>query len=392
MRDLIKRLVALSLFSLALCGMTQCTTSSEIVCDEQGCISKAKLSEGIASTLRGGVVGYISIVGGIPPALGGEARTSTDPPSTPMEPELETNIASVSKMLTAIGVLKSLSKNHLTIDSFISPYIYPDWIQGPNISTITFRDLLTHKAGIRADCDGSHTNYAVLKALVARGVDPEDKTSASYNNCNFALFRELLPVMEGAALTSLSDGPRAQASARLYISYMNQNVFQPLGIRLNGAAGAQCMPPPPGTPDILSYPFPAGAIPGVNWGDWTLACGGGGWVLSANDLFKIVDDLASGNVLLQSAEKTEMFNDCLGWDCSVRSDCPDPHPCKNGSLHNGNNVTLWTFAGIVNCRVPVVVIVNSVLPPAYESGNDIIGVVADAYKKARTSGMPRPCP
>jgi hypothetical protein len=56
--------------------------------------------------------------------------------------------------------------------------------------------------------------------------------------------------MERAALANLSDGLRTQTSARLYISYMNQNVLQPLGIRPNGAAGAQCMPLPRGTRDI----------------------------------------------------------------------------------------------------------------------------------------------
>jgi hypothetical protein len=51
-----------------------------IACDQQGCISEDKLLKNIVSTLEGNVVGYVVIVGGLPPAVGGQARTSSDPP------------------------------------------------------------------------------------------------------------------------------------------------------------------------------------------------------------------------------------------------------------------------------------------------------------------------
>jgi len=56
--------------------------------------------------------------------------------------DLLTNVASLSKLLTTIGVLQSLAKNGLTIDSKIFPYLYPDWVEGKNIDTITFRRIL----------------------------------------------------------------------------------------------------------------------------------------------------------------------------------------------------------------------------------------------------------
>jgi len=357
-------------------------------CDSLGCISEAKFSANISHTLGSNVVGYASIVGGLPPVFGGQARTASDPPSAAMSPDLLTNIASVSKVLTTIGIFQSLRKKNLTIDAPIYTYIYSDCVQGPNINTITFRDLLTHRAGIRTNCNGSNTTYAVLKALIEQGVNLADKSVATYNNCNFAIFRELLPAMEGHTLTNLTDIPRASKSASLYISYMNENVFRPLGIR-----NAQCMPPASGTVDILSYPIPAGVAHGTDWGDWTLACGGGGWVLSADEIFKVIDDLANGNVLLTSVEKTAMFTNCLGWDCSVRADCPNPYVCKNGALNNGNlnSISVWTYTGIFKCSVPVVVLVNSLLPAPYRSAGDIIGLVEHAYKEAAVVGTPKPC-
>ena len=61
------------------------------------------------------------------------------------------NVASVGKMFTTIAVLQSLARHHLSIDSRIWPFLPPDWVRGPGIDTITFRELLTHRAGFRLD-------------------------------------------------------------------------------------------------------------------------------------------------------------------------------------------------------------------------------------------------
>ena len=68
-------------------------------------------------------------------------------------------------------------------------------------------------------------------------------------------FRELLPFMEGST-PSGSDAQRAAASAALYINYMNQNVFQPVGV-----SGADCKPPAQLNPAFASVLMLAGRIP-----------------------------------------------------------------------------------------------------------------------------------
>jgi len=270
---------------------------SDIVCDSLGCISLSKFSANIASALDTKVVGYVFYVGGQKPTFGGQARTAADSPAAAMSFDLLTNVASISKTLTTVGVLQSLANHNLTIDDNISPYLYPDWNIGPNVDTITFRDLLTHTSGFRNNCDGSNTTYAVLKQQIADGVQLSNKRK-SYNNCNFAIFRELLPFMEGSGPTG-TDSQRADASATFYINYMKQHVFEPVGV-----SDASCTPPGAGGAifPILSYPFPTGSANGTDWGDWKLSCGGGGWVLTAHDLMKVLDDLASGTVLLTSAQ------------------------------------------------------------------------------------------
>ena len=358
-------------------------------CDSQGCISEAKLSANICGTLANHTVGYSCEVGSMPPGFGGLARTSTDAPSLPMAPDLVTDIASVSKTMTATAILQLLTKDGLTIDTKIAPYLYRDWVQGPNISQLTFKDLLTHSTGfgqLPNNACGNGITYSTLEALVAGGVSSANIGKPDYGNCNFALLREIMPALLHQSLTNYPDGPqRAQQSSTLYISYMNANVFQPVGVPTSSCT------PPSGPNGILSYPYPAGNTAGTNWDDWSLQCGAGGWVLSGDQIFRVINDLATGNTLLTTAEKKQMFAYCLGWDCSVRADCPNPNVCKNGHLFSGPT-NVWTYAGVLKCNVPVVVVVNSTLPSLYQNGNDIIGVVANALQNSSVPGTAKPCP
>lgn len=353
---------------IAACGCTPAAVldAFDTACNTSGCISVNAFSANIDDQLRGKVVGYVSIVGALPvTARYGQARTAVDPPGLAMDNNIPTNVASLSKVLTTIAVLKSLAIRNLTLDSKIAPYLPPDWSQGLNISTISFRELLTHRAGFRATVPSDH---AGVKQQIADGVTPADKSVAQYNNLNFAIFRELLPYMEGFA----DPGPatRASATAAFYINYMRQHVFQPLGI-----TGADCRPPASSNP-MLSYPPPpVGAAHGTDWGDWTSYCGGGGWVLSAGNLWRVLVDLAGGNVLLTDAQKSEMNANCLGWDCSVQPQ--KDFVGKNGILPSGTT-WLWTFFGIFKGRVPVVLVVNSNIP----GNSNITDIVVNAFTNA----------
>jgi hypothetical protein len=374
-------------------GIICAWSDSDIVaCDSTGCISEEAFCQNIANTLQNSVTGYAVLCGGMPPYLGGQARTSTDPPALAMQTNARINIASVSKTLTAIGVILALAEKKLPINAPIGPYIYSDWQPaGANVNAITFEDLLTQRSGFPDNtvCGGGNTEYSVLKTIIQAPVAAN--APPVYSNCNFAIFRELLPIlMQGqtGAVGSLPDGPqRAQASAEYYVNYMNQYVFAPV---LNDLRA--CKPVADPSIAMLAYLFPPGATPGWDGGgDWTLSCGGGGWNLSTNDVYLILNDLANGSKLLTAAQKVLMHSNYLGWDNAVGAPCPSPNDCKNGNLpDNGNNI--WTYAGIFKCTVPVAIIVNSVLPPKYQNGSDIIGLVEDAYNAAQISRTPTDCP
>jgi Beta-lactamase len=385
-----------------------------IACDQNGCMSELALSNGIANRLTNlqflpltpAVAGYVVQVGGLPPAVAGQARIAPDINPQAMSPNLWLNIESVSKTLTTVAVLQLLHADQLTIDTPINNYIYSNWKLGNLVSLMTFRQLLTHTSGFGVQTSSSGPpqcqpvpgdTYDQLKALVANGVNVTSlPASPCYQNANFNLLRELLPALwknnntvsqQSDADDSTGSSPRAVASSNLYINYMNNYVFAPVGIPTSGCKSV-------GTNEILAYPFPP-APPGYDWGDSTLECGAGGWSLKASDLFKVINDLATGNTLLTNDEKSLMFSNCLGWDCSVRSDCPNPYVCKNGGPPNHwVNTELFTFstyAGILKC-IPVVVYVNSVLPyPYYPNDGDIIGLVGLSYNAAITSNGPLTC-
>jgi hypothetical protein len=359
------------------------------------------LMNNIANALSGNVTGYVAIVGTQPPVYGGLARTAVNPPQTPMGPDLLMNVASISKTLTAVGVIQELQLKGLAIDDKVAPFYYTDWQPGFGIGPLTFKELMTHQSGF-PDNDKNKclfSSYAELKSQITGGIGSTTlPATAAYSNCNFALFRELLPIMEGFQILNFIPSPdtgRPPLSAAIYEAYMNQHVFAPLGIR-TGTGGVTCAAPPSGATDVFSYADVAGSTPGKDWGDTTLGCGGDGWVLSANEVFRVIQDLAKGNVLLTNVQKQSMRGYFLGWDNAVRGDCGDINVCKDGG--HGDPLAIpavpieATYAGILNCSIPVVVFANSKVTNFPSINGDIIDLVATAYNNAAVPVAHQPCP
>ena len=344
--------------------------AADIVCDDKTCVRLSAFSANIANALTNNAVGYVAIVGG-QTTLGGLARTGADTP-LPMTSALPISIQSLSKTLTAINALQALLDRNLTIDDYIEPFLPPAWQAnpGPNINTITFRQLLTHSSGFRTCNDPTappppsggfpgDQDYAGLQQMIFAGVILTDK-SPFYSNCNFALFRVLIPYL----LNNIQDtGDPAADTANAYGKSMQQGVFAPLGI-----TDATCDPSPPPPPNgnmIYWYPNPPKQAVGYNGGETFLSCGAVGWALSAQDLYAILTDLISGNKLLEYNQKILMNLAFLGWDNIVGADCRFPAVCKNGQGnvdYQGVAVPgYWGYIGIYECQIGVVVIANSAI-------------------------------
>jgi CubicO group peptidase (beta-lactamase class C family) len=321
---------------------TQPPGSADRVCVPSACVSLSRLAHSINTQLKGNVVGYVALIGKSRVFASGLARTAADPPQLAMGPDVTVNVASVGKMFTTIAVLQSLARHHLSIDSRISPFLPPDWVKGPGIGTITFRELLTHRAGFRLDSGRVFVTDNAAREQIRHGIQQADKQVADYNNINFTIFRDMLPFMEGAR----AQGP---AATRLFISYVQRQVFDPVGVK-----DARCGPV---RDAMLMYSPPAaGTQPGRQAPVGPSGCSAGGWFMTPASMLRVLYGLISGHSLLSSSQRQQMDGNCLGWDCSLTGTAS--YVGKGGDFADGS-AALHTFFGIIAGTIPVVVVTNS---------------------------------
>ncbi len=362
--------VLLACSSCGSCQQTNPNTALDRVCDPGAatCISLSTFRSNIDQALKGNVTGYVSIVGGLPQAtVYGQARLPQDG-AVAWTVDTPINVMSVTKVLTTIGVLQLMAKNNIQLTDKMEKYLPPDWQKaaGPGIDRITFEDLLTHRSGFRG---GPQTDYNSLNAQITGGVLSADYGVPKYNNRNFALFRILMPAMDG--VPDSGDATRDQKTSDWYIAYIRAHVLKPV---LDDTGDCK---PTGGAQQAEWYPAPPTPIHGDDGGDWTLKCGGGGWSLAASDLYRVVLSLAGNEQLLTQAQKDTMNAKCLGWDCSIAKQ--NDFVGKNGGWHDADGAHVETFIGLFHDRkIQVVLLVNSPIP-----GEGITKLVATAYENAR---------
>jgi hypothetical protein len=233
---------------------------------------------------------------------------------------------------------------------------------------------LTHTSGFRAA--PNDVGYSQLKAMVAGGVNLVDKTFA-YMNQNFALFRVVIPYLNGFNESGVTDKDTATSAA--YLAYLNQQLFAPSGIATIPAAPASSEP-------TLCYPMPAGSVSGTHFGDWTKLSGGAGLHLSSDELATFLVKLRHSSLLLTPAQTATMTEQLLGWQ--------GRNPVRHGHV-NDHGGYLWaptasngkievnTLAVSFSAGVQASVLVNSRINSA-----NLYQAAIDAYHGAWVSLAP----
>jgi CubicO group peptidase (beta-lactamase class C family) len=325
--------------------------TADRACGPRRCISVSRFDSRLANWFDNNVAGYVALVGDTTIAAG-LARTAANPPRLAMGPEVTVDIASVSKIFTTIAVLRVLGRRNLDVDARISPFLPKDWARGPGVDAITFRELLTHRAGFRMDSSRIFSTRTAARDQIRLGVSPAVRAQPEYNNMNFSIFRDLLPQLDGSAAN--------------FTAYIQREVFDPVGVR-----SANCGRVPDG---MLMYPDPASRqLVGTEPPLELAACASGGWNLAVSDIRRVLVGLITGK-LLTAGQRREMDDGCLGWDCSVVADQTDWRG-KAGALAAGA-ATLNTYAAIAPGSLPVVIVINS--PPR----TDLETIVADSLARA----------
>jgi CubicO group peptidase (beta-lactamase class C family) len=312
-------------------SITSKITKNEKVCDAARCSSIADIYENIQARLNDKAVGYACTVGAseISTFSKGWARTDADSPEKRFLPSTKITVASVAKFVTAVAAIRFLAKKNISLDAAIGSHLPSDWKLDASVAAITFRQLLSHRSGIK-DYGNIQLDVEQLKKFFTQKVDLSKNTSCQsasvvnpanpinpnnmapcYSNYNFAIFRVLLPCIDGFTDNSAN---RSQKYAEEFIKIVQKNVFTPVGV-----TGVLAKPPasgPQATDYAYSYKFP-GTSKGTDWGDGTVIVGAAAIYLSIEDIAAVLFSLNKRDgLILTNAQILDMEQSLLGWDKS----------------------------------------------------------------------------
>lgn len=224
---------------------------------------------------------------------GGMARVNSDAPGRAFDPGTRVDIASCSKLLTAITVLKELDRKGLKVTELIHKHLPKSWELHASIKTITFEELLAHKSGLKKMGEtskepGKATDY--LRLMMKSGIsDPAKKFD--YENANYALCRVLVPYLVDRAAMEKLEGNQAkfdQGVADCFADTVKKDVFKPAG--LSDDIALYTWDATPQKPETLFYDF-ADPKNGVKNKSNHLDAGAGGWWVNAKELAAVCSAL-----------------------------------------------------------------------------------------------------
>ncbi|HEU4558022.1 MAG TPA: serine hydrolase domain-containing protein [Longimicrobium sp.] len=266
---------------------------------------------------------------------------------TPVQPDALFRIASVSKPITGVAIMKLVEEGKLHLDDRVAPFIAhltpaPGATVDPRWEQITIRQLLNHTGGWDRDKPNGGFDPMFRPAIAAAAVNAPAPASAEtvirymkgmpidfnpgekfvYSNFGYAIL--------GRVIERLSGMP--------YEEYVRTRVLQPVGAnrtrlgktRMSDALANEVKYYLPGEPGLgLTAPlvpsvFPGGGTVPINYGGFYVEAmdSHGGWVSSTVDLLRFmtgVDGRANRPDILSAGLVAEMTSNgaavCAGGAC-----------------------------------------------------------------------------
>lgn len=240
-------------------------------------------------------------------SAGGDARSPADG-GTPMTLTQRVQVASISKTITAVAILRLLEAVGLDKDDFIWPFLPVSWTLGSGVKKLRFRHLLKHRSGFVS----SNTNFAAtlsydgLQSMIENGAN----AGAEYNylNANFSLFRVILPPLWAASGLSTANNDNAAASAFFYTLYIIEEMFAKMTGGIDNLASTS-----PFGPNETLYYLDSNDNSGVDFGNYSMVAGGVGWHLSVRDLAVFLANIRYNDEILSPAMRSVMDKQKFGW-------------------------------------------------------------------------------
>lgn len=220
----------------------------------------------------------------------------------PFTSETLNEMASTTKTVTLVAVLRALRDRGISVDSPVSPYLPASWARGPGMNTVTFRQILSHGKkpvvgnGMYKPGDCSTDFYGCLRDAVAGGmVEP-----AGYDNIHYTIMRVILPfVLDPAGMAALfasanNDAYKNAIFSQQFRAYM-QWILQQAGVSADFeyvTSGSE----------TIAYRYAWGTPPSDETYNSTsstdyLQAGSGGLKMKSTEFAKFLSKLEAGAIL-----------------------------------------------------------------------------------------------
>ncbi|MBN1112447.1 MAG: serine hydrolase [Bacteroidales bacterium] len=304
------------------------------------------------------------------------------------------DICSVSKSLTAVGVMKLVEQGKITLETPVSTF-FPEFI--PDYSgKITVRHLLNHSSGMEANIarkdesgnglvmpdENLFTLEDIFEKFKGTKLKFEPGKSFEYNNLGYLLLAHIIEIV----------------SKQTYANYMTNEVFEPANMKSSEFAAFKYI-------NKCSYPHVnIGAINVIKHQDnyhqsWIM--GAGGIKSTTNDLCKFMNALENGTILkpatvemLFSLTQSLDFNNekyGLGWEIGEKAG-------EKYIRHNGGYYGYASVMGFLpNRNIKIIILSNlssSFSDEEYKGKHSFIGElnnkIIDAIQGKTIECLPLP--
>jgi len=209
--------------------------------------------------------------------------------NVPMQPYHLMRVASVSKLITAAGIMHLVDMGQLSLsdkvfgeDGILTGSVYANASRDPNYSKITVEHLLRHQSGIASDpmFSGELVRQAYglkhaptaddyIRYGLSKKVLYNPGETNRYSNFGYLLLSRIIEVI----------------SEQDYESYIDKNILEPIGCNDMHIAGNDYVDRFPGEVRYYSHDVSRNAY---NGNDITVLSGAGGWCCSILELAKFV--------------------------------------------------------------------------------------------------------
>lgn len=210
---------------------------------------------------------------------------------TPFQAKSRVDIASCTKTITAIAVLKALEVKGKTDSELIYKYLPPDWTIPDSVKKLTFRDVLSHHSGLKKITDGTYDGVrkSIKAGVIRKDLPGQYGKKEDYQNINYVLCRILLPYIDNG---NIANNPVAIGFS--FVNLVRKYVFIPAGIPnadfkpWDESGDLKKIP--------FYYNFQATTV-GLMSLDHTLTCGAGGLIVNAEELARVMSALENNKLL-----------------------------------------------------------------------------------------------